>query len=723
MLPYPEFFMSHDVSTPPFPRPRWQAVLALSTALALSACGGDDDAAPTPGPAPVTQNATAQLALLETTDLHYYGRSYNYYADKEDKGVGLERTATLIHQARAEFANTLLVDNGDTVQGTVLGTYEAQVAPIPATQQLTMYKAMATLKYDAGVLGNHEFNFGLPYLNQILGGGLDVAGVDPAAGIKANGPGFPMVTANVTSLKTGKPLIEPYVILERNLTVTLADGSSGKVPIKIGVLGLTTPGILNWDKDKLEGKVSTQDGLETARKYVPEIRAKGADVVFVLLHGGMSTGGYSVNMENPGYYITKEVPGIDGIVMGHEHNVFPNRGTNPAYKAEGVDNARGTVNGVPAVMASSWGKGLGVISYTLQWDGAAKKWSIDTAKTAVDVRNIQNGAEYVASDAAVVTAMQSLHDKTRAYVSSPIGSSDFRLASMFADLGDPAALQVVNQAQQEYVAQYVQNSLPQYASLPVLSVTAPFKDGYASSVDYTNVAEGTLSVAAAADLYLYDNNTIHAVKVNGAQVKQWLENAANRFNQIDPAKTTDQWLINDSKTGVQPGSSFPGYNFDAFTSPDISYEIDVTQPKYNVNDPSKGGERIKNLTYKGQPMTAAQEFIVATNNYRANSSAPFILGTGKAFDIVWAAPDANREVVLNYVKRQQNITRAANGSARSWRFTKVATAGKVLFKSAKDSLAIAQAAGLSNISVDRADDTGVNAGDGSYTIYRVDLNQ
>ena len=712
--------MSHEVSTPPLSQPHWRALLALSAALALSACGSDDGPAPTPT---VTQNATAQLALLETTDLHYYARSYNYYSDKEDKTVGLERTATLIHQARTEFANTLLVDNGDTIQGTVLGTYEAQVAPIPATQQLTMYKAMATLKYDVGVLGNHEFNFGLPYLNQILGGGLDVAGVDPAAATKANGPGFPMVTANVTSLKTNKPLIDPYVILERNLTATMADGSKGTVPIKIGVVGITTPGIMNWDKDKLDGKISTQDGLETAKKYVPEVRAKGADLVFVLLHGGMSASGYSANMENPGYYITKDVPGIDGIVMGHEHNVFPNRGTNPSYKFAGADNTKGTVNGVPAVMASSWGKGLGVINYSLKWDNTAKKWSIDTAKTAVEVRTIQNGTEYVASDAAVIAAVQTLHDKTRAYVASPIGNSDFRLASMFADLGDPSALQVVNQAQQEYVARYVQKSLPQYATLPVLSVTAPFKAGYGNSGDYTNVAAGTLSVVAAADLYLYDNNTINAVKVNGAQVKMWLENAANRFNQIDPAKTTDQWLINDSKTGVQPGSSFPGYNFDAFTSPDIAYEIDVTQPKYNVNNPSQGGERIKNLTYKGQPMSPTQEFIIATNNYRANSSAPFILGTGKAFDIVWASPDANREVVLNYVKSQQNITRAANGSARSWTFTKVSTAGKVLFKSAKDSLGVAQAAGLNNISVEKADDTGVNAGDGSYTIYRVDLSQ
>ncbi|MFT3720561.1 bifunctional 2',3'-cyclic-nucleotide 2'-phosphodiesterase/3'-nucleotidase [Pseudorhodoferax sp.] len=698
-------------------------VLAGLLAAGLTACGGSDDDTGTPASA--AQNATAQLALLDTTDLHYYARSYNYYSDKDDPTVGLERTATLIHQARQEFPNSLLVDNGDTIQGTVLGTYQAQVAPLPVTEQLGIYKAMATLKYDVGTVGNHEFNFGLPYLSQILGGGLDVEGVDPKVGSKDKGPGFPVVVANVTSVKSGKPLLDPYVILERTLKVTQADGTAATLPIKIGVIGITTPGIMNWDKDKLEGKVTTQDGVETAKKYVPEVRVK-ADLVFVLLHGGMSASGYFADMENPGYYITKEVPGIDGIVMGHEHNTFPDRGTTAAYKFDGADNAKGTVNGVPAVMASSWGKALGVMNYALKWDATAKKWSVDTAKTDVQVRTIQTGtnpAQYVTSDAAVAAAVQELHEKTRAYVASPIGTSDFRLSSLFADVGDVSALQIVNQAQQDHVARYVSANLPQYASLPVLSVTAPFKAGYGNSLDYTDVKAGTMTVAAVADLYLYDNNTINAVKVTGAQLKQWLENAANRFNQIDPAKTEEQWLINDSKTGVQPGSSFPGYNFDVFTTPDISYEIDVTQPKYNVNDPGKGGERIKNLKYKGQPIDPAQEFIVATNNYRANASAPYILGTGKKFDIVWASPDANREVVLNYVKSRQAITRAADGASSSWRFAKVSTAGKVLFKSGKDELGAAQAAGLVNVSVEKADDTGVNGGTGTYTVYRIDLGQ
>jgi 2',3'-cyclic-nucleotide 2'-phosphodiesterase (5'-nucleotidase family) len=129
----------------------------------------------------------------------------------------------------------------------------------------------------------------------------------------------------------------------------------------------------------------------------------------------------------------------------------------------------------------------------------------------------------------------------------------------------------------------IKASLPQYAALPVLSVSAPFKSGFQGGADYTDVAVGPLAINNAADLYLYPN-TVYAVKVNGGDIKNWLEAAAKRFNQIDPAKTTEQQLI----------STFPGYNFDMFTTADVQYEIDVTQPV---------GSRIKNLTYLGKPST------------------------------------------------------------------------------------------------------------------------
>ena len=175
---------------------------------------------------------------------------------------------------------------------------------------------------------------------------------------------------------------------------------------------------------------------------------------------------------------------------------------------------------------------------------------------------------------------------------------------------------------------------------------------------------------------------MYAVKVTGAGIKIWLEKAAERFNQIVPTFTTAQGLI----------STFPGYNFDIFTSADMSYEIDVTQPK---------GNRIKNLIYKGVPINTTAEFIIATNNYRATSGTQFGLTVANT---IYTSPDANRDVLIDYIKARKNLTLAADGSARSWRFTKVTTAGLVTFTSGSGKLAVAQTAGFSNISVVSNDD-------------------
>ena len=682
-----------------FPTPalfRRHVLAAAACAVVLAACGGGDD---DDGPSPESQPAKATLAVLSTTDLHFNVRSYDYFKLAEDKSYGFERTATLVRAARKEFANTLLVDNGDTIQGTALADYEATVKTIPCTQQLSMYKAMGALSFDAGTLGNHEFNYGLPFLNQVLGGGMEVDGVD--AKQKCAGNGYAAVLSNVYSSKTSKPLVQPYTILERTVVAKNADGKDVKLPIKIGVIGFTTPGIMNWDKRYLDGKVYTQGAVEAAQKYVPELRSKGANIVVALLHGGLDGADYSQTMENPGLYLSK-VPGIDALVMGHQHSVFPDAAATPAFTQAGVDNKAGTVNGVPSVMPSSWGKALGVIQLPLAWDG--KAWSVTKGASKSELRNILTGkdaagkATYVDVDATIAPLIETQHQAAITYVKTPIGSTDFRMSTLFADVGDPGAIQLVNQAQRDYVAAYVQASLPQYKSLPVLSVSAPFKSGFQGAADYTDVAVGAMSISSAADLYLYPN-TVYAVKVNGGDIKAWLEAAAKRFNQIDPAKTEEQQLI----------SSFPGYNFDMFTTADVQYEIDVTQAV---------GGRIKNLTYLGKPIDVAQEFVIATNNYRATSGKSFIPKLDGS-SAIWASPDANRDVVIGYVKQHPGITRSANGSAKSWRFAKVKTAGDVVFSSGVNALGVAQAALLPNVSLLAADD-GLGKGTSKY---KLDLSQ
>jgi 2',3'-cyclic-nucleotide 2'-phosphodiesterase/3'-nucleotidase len=647
-----------------------------------------------PRQAPAGSSAT--LALLETTDLHANVLGYDYYKLKPEPSIGFERTAALIAQARREFANTLLLDNGDTIQGTALADYQALVRPLRCDQTLAIYKAMNLLGVDGGGIGNHEFNYGLAYLNQVTGSQFQVDGVD-AAGPRCAGPQFPQVLANVYSAKTRRPLFAPYHIIDKRLVATGPDGKPVGATIRVGIIGFAPPTILAWDKRWLEGRVYTEGVRETAQKYIPEMRAQGADLVVAISHGGLDDAAYSPTMENGSFHLS-QVAGVDALLIGHSHQVFPNPASTAAqFKLPGVDKVKGTVNGVPTVMANLWGKHLGVIGLRLRFDG--KAWAVDKGLTTVEARSTQNADKsYVAPDPALAELVAQEHADTIAYVQTPIGATDFRMSTYFADVGDVSAIEVVNQAQADYLARYVRANLPQYAQLPVLSMSSPFKSGSAGVGDYTDVKVGSLALNNAADLYLYPN-ALYGVKLGGADLLAWLERSAERFNTIDPGKAAPQELVNPAH---------PSYNFDAPTSADISYLIDVTQPP---------GRRIRELRFQGKPLAAAQQFLVATNNYRASGGGNFPGLDGSK--TVLASPDDNRAVLIAYIAAAKSLTRAVNGSTRSWRFAPVATKGPVVFHSAPDLLALAHAAGLRNVTMLQADD---GAGKG-FALYAVDLSK
>jgi 2',3'-cyclic-nucleotide 2'-phosphodiesterase/3'-nucleotidase len=642
------------------------------------------------------RGATATVALLETTDLHSNVVGYDYYKLAPDASLGLDRTATLIAQARSEFANNLLFDNGDTIQGTALADWQALAKPLRCDQVLGIYKVMNQLNYDGAGIGNHEFNYGLAYLGQVTGSRFDVAGVT-ARKAGCAGPAFPQVLANVYSVKTKQPLFAPYRIIDRTIAITGADGKPATATIKVGIIGFTPPTILSWDKRNLEGKVYTEGLRETAQKYIPEMRAKGADLIVAISHGGLDDSPYSPTMENGNWYLA-QVPGIDAMLLGHSHQTFPDAASTVAqFNLPGVDKARGLVHGVPTVMANLWGKHLGVIGLHLKSDG--QRWIVQKEQTTVEARGAQQADKsFVAADPAVLETIAAEHAATIAYVKTPVGKTDFRLSSYFSDVGDSSALEVVNQAQTAYAARYVKANLPKLASLPVLSMTAAFKSGYAGPGDYTDVAPGNLALNNAADLYLYPNS-LYVVKVSGAELKGWLETAAKRFNTIDPALTTPQELIN-------PGH--PSFNFDTVTSKDFAYRIDVTKPV---------GQRVNAMTWRGKAVDPAQSFLVATNNYRASGGGNFPGLDGSK--TVFAAPDNNRDVLIDYVRATKTLTRAANGSVRSWRFAAVKTAGPVVFHSAPGKLALAREAGVDNVTELQADD---GQGKG-FALYAVDLSQ
>jgi 2',3'-cyclic-nucleotide 2'-phosphodiesterase/3'-nucleotidase len=504
------------------------------------------------------------------------------------------------------------------------------------------------------------------------------------------------VLANVVSTTDSKPIFDPYVILPRQLVATTPDGKTVTVRVNVGVIGFTPPAIMSWDKGNLDGNVTTTGLKETAEKYIPEMKAKGADIIVAISHGGPDSATYSATMENGNLYLA-QVPGIDVLMQGHMHQVFPNAtSTVAAFNIAGVDKAAGTVSGVPSVMANFWGKNLGVVKLSLKY--GANGWAVDRTATTTATVSTQNADKtYVAADPAIAPLVQTEHTGTIAYVRTPIGTADYRLSTYFADVGDTTAIQIVNQAQAAYVKAYVQANLPQYQSLPVLSVSAPFKSGFAGGNDYTDVNSHDLAIFNAADLYLYAN-TIQAVVVTGADLKAWLETAATRFNKIDPTLTTEQALV----------STYPGYNFDVLDGDgSMKYEIDVTQPL---------GSRIKNFTYNGTAVSATAQFVVATNNYRASGGGNFPGLNGSK--TIYASPDANRDVLIAYIKKAATLAKATNGNDRSWHFTPVTTAGPVTFTSAPGNAALAATDGISGVTQLRADD---GSGKG-LAVYQIDLS-
>ncbi|WP_395680952.1 bifunctional 2',3'-cyclic-nucleotide 2'-phosphodiesterase/3'-nucleotidase [Dokdonella sp.] len=641
-------------------------------------------------PADVVDGTRARLAILESTDLHANALSYDYYRLAEDKSLGFERMATLVMQARAEFPNTLLFDAGDTIQGTALADYQALVTPIGCDEELAIYRAMDALGYDGGTIGNHEFNYGLPFLAQVTGHPIDAQGV-PAK--TCAGPHFPLVLSNAESTRDGKPIYPPYAVLDRVLKLTDAQGRGTSAPIRIGIIGFTPPPIVEWDRRNLEGKVTTTGVVEAARRWLPELRAKGVDLLIAISHGGLDASPYGPAMENANWHLAREA-GIDALLLGHSHTSFPDPGNAQSRFASmaDVDNERGFVHGKPAVMANFFGKSLGVLDLALVRTNG--RWTIDATQSHAEVRNVRGkDGTPVAADPRIAPLVEAVHKATIDYVSEPIGDTDFAMTSQFVELGNISALQVINDAQRDYAERYLAANLPQYAGIPVLSAAAPFKTGFSATNDYTDVEPGPLAIHDAADLYLYPN-TLTAVKIDGATLKGWLERSAGRFHRIDPAKKEAQELI-DRK--------FSGYNFDVIQG-GLAYAIDVTKTQ---------GERIRDLAYKGKPVEPAQAFIVVTNNYRASGGGHFPGLDGS--NLVISAPDANRDVVIAWIKARRHLTRARDGSERNWHFVPVRTAGPVVVTSETGRLALAKANGINGVSLVK------DNGDGSST-YAIDLS-
>jgi 2',3'-cyclic-nucleotide 2'-phosphodiesterase/3'-nucleotidase len=595
------------------------------------------------------QDAALRLRLLSTTDIHTHIVDYDYYRDQRDVSVGLARTATLIGQARSEVRNSLLFDSGDLIQGNPLGDYVAVEQRLQPGQVHPVFKALNLLDYAAASLGNHEFNYGLDFLRLALAGAR-----------------FPYVTANVfvagPDRVAAPPLIPPYVILDRDFIDEV--GTTRR--LRVGVIGFVPPQIMQWDKANLDGRAFVIDIVEAARRYVPQMRAAGADLVVALVHSGFSAVPARGMDENAAAYLA-QVPGIDAILAGHSHLVFPD----PSFSnLPGVDVARGTINGVPTVMAGFWGSHLGVVDLTLR--RTADGWRrVDGIAATRGIRRRENN-QWVAAvdpDPAIVAAVQPEHTGTLAYVRRPVARSTARIHSYFALVQDDPSVQLVARAQAAYIRRVLQGG--PHAGLPVLSAAAPFKaGGRGGPAYYTDVPAGDLAIRNVADLYLYPN-TVRAVRVSGTIVREWLEMSAGQFNRIDPAVTTPQLLINPA---------FPTFNYDVIDG--VTYRIDVTQPaRYTPQGRIADAQarRIVDLTFRGQPVTDAMEFVVATNNYRASGGGNFPGMDGS--NIVFETGETNQEIIKDWLIAQKTVDATVTPI---WSFLPIATPVQVVFESSPE---------------------------------------
>ncbi|MEV1052716.1 5'-nucleotidase C-terminal domain-containing protein [Streptomyces sp. NPDC049887] len=469
------------------------------------------------------------FTVMGTTDLHGNVFNWDYFTDREfdDKAhndVGLAKISTLVEQVRKEKGrrNTLLIDAGDTIQGTQLSYYYAKVDPITARRGPVhpMAQAMNAIGYDAAALGNHEFNYGIPVLRRFQ-----------------EQCDFPLLGANALDARTLRPAFPPYS-MHRLRTPHGRD-------VRVAVLGLTNPGIAIWDKANVSGKMVFPGLEEQAAKWVPRLRSMGADVVIVSAHSGSSgTSSYGDQLpyvENAAALVAEQVPGIDAILVGHAHTEIAE------YTVTNKETGRPVVLSEPL----KWGQRLTLFDFDLVWGRG--RWTV--AKVGAKVLN----SNTVPEDPRITELLGDEHEKVVAYVNQVIGTSTAAMATAEAPWKDEPIIDLINQVQAETVKSALAGG--QWAALPVLSQASCFSRTAA-------IPAGRVTIRDAAGLYPFEN-TLEARLMTGAQLKDYLEYSARYYVQTPAGVPVDTAKLTNAD-GV------PDYNYDAVSG--LTYEIDIAKP-------------------------------------------------------------------------------------------------------------------------------------------------
>ncbi|GAA2939058.1 5'-nucleotidase C-terminal domain-containing protein [Streptomyces erythrogriseus] len=515
----------------PFDRRKFlkkSAVTGAGVALAGTVATPAAEAAPQAGRGkkPVKRYA---LTVMGTTDLHGHVFNWDYYKDAEyqdpaGNAQGLARVSTLVNRIREERGreNTLLLDAGDTIQGTPLTYYYAKVDPITAKGGPVhpMAQAMNAIGYDAVALGNHEFNYGIETLRKF-----------------EEQCDFPLLGANALDAKTLRPAFPPYFVKTFHV--------KGAPPVKVAVLGLTNPGIAIWDKAYVQGKLTFPGLEEQAAKWVPKLRSMGADVVVVSAHSGTSgTSSYGdqlPHVENAAAHVARQVPGIDAILVGHAHaEIAELRVTNER-------TGREVVLSEPLCYAER----LTLFDVELTFERG--RWRVESVKASL------RDAATVEDDPRITRLLGDEHAQVVAYVNQVVGTATETLTTVEARYKDAPIIDLISKVQEDVVREALAGT--EYASLPVLSQASPFSRT-------SEIPAGDVTIRDLSSLYVYDN-TLVAKLLTGAQVRAYLEYSAEYFTQTAAGAPVDV----DKLTNA---GGRPDYNYDYVSG--VTYDIDIAQP-------------------------------------------------------------------------------------------------------------------------------------------------
>ena len=564
---------------------------------------------------PVKAPKTWSFSILGTTDLHSHVFDWDYYkdaaySDKAGNSVGVARVATLIKQQRAAKGeeHVLLVDAGDIIQGTSLAYYFARVDPITGKDgkkgpKHPMAVAMNHMRYDAAALGNHEFNYGIDTLRKF-----------------EKQCHFPLLGANALDAKTLRPAFHPYTV--KRICVP------GAPDIKVGILGLTNPGIALWDKDNVSGKMVFPGLVEQAKKYVPRLRALGCDVVFLTDHSGLdgstSYGDALPYVENASNLVAEQVPGIDAILVGHTHVEVS------SYTVKNEETGEEVLLSEPYC----WGYRLTVFDFELELHHGQWKVTKKTAQT-LNPKDVEEDPE-------ITKLLKADHDLVVKYVNTTVGTCTQDLSAADSCWKDVPIMDFIHEVQMQSVKAGLSAS---DAALPLISVAAPFSRT-------ADIPAGSVTIKDIAGLYIYDN-TLYGKKLTGAQLKDYLEYAAKYYHQVPAGTAVDTATLTNA-------NNFWDYMYD--TAAGVSYDIDIAQAE---------GSRIKNLTYNGAAVADDQVFVVAVNNYRANggSGYPHIATA----DIAYSSTNEIRQLMIDYVTAKGALD-PKDFAVTNWKLTQDGTA-------------------------------------------------